>query len=198
MADCIVPRCSHPREVGAVFCAAHLRAPAGQRGGWLSAEKRRRQRANDPTMTTPLDASNIARRLWVGGKPPFDRDLPDFDVLVLCAQELQPERLAFHGTVIRCPLPDAALSPAELERAVAASRSLAERLIAHDRVLVTCAMGINRSALVTSLALGRCTRMSAQTIITLIRTRRHSECLSNQHFCDILHRFIGKGRAPSS
>jgi protein-tyrosine phosphatase len=177
-----------------VFCAVHLRAPAGQRGGWLSAEKRRRQRANDPTMT--LDASNIARRLWVGGKPPLDRALPDFDVLVLCAQEIQPELVSFQGTVIRCPLPDAALTPAELARAVTASRTVAERLVAQDRVLVTCAMGINRSALVTSLALGLCTRMSATTIISLIRARRHPECLSNQHFCEVLHRFIGKGRSP--
>ena len=25
-----------------------------------------------------LDASNVATRLWIGGRPPFDRDLPGF------------------------------------------------------------------------------------------------------------------------
>lgn len=172
-----------------MFCAVHLRAPAGQRGGWISAERRRRHRANDPIMT--LDASNIARRLWVGGKPPLDRDLPDFDVLVLCAEEIQPERPGFGRKVLRCPIPDSALSSSELRLALMTGRLVAKQLVAGRRVLVTCAMGLNRSALVASLALGLTTRMAPEEIIAVMRMRRHPDALSNPAFRQIIHRYVG-------
>jgi len=176
-----------------VFCEIHLKAPAVQRGGWISAERRRRLRANSPTQ--PLDASNITRRLWIGGKPPLDRDLPEFDVLVLCAKEIQPDEVAFARQLIRCPLPDATLNNQELARAFVTARKVGEALVAHKRVLITCAMGINRSALVASLGLGLVTRMSADGLVRLMRTRRHPGCLSNDHFRAILGRYVGQGRA---
>lgn len=141
-----------------------------------------------------LDASNIVRRLWVGGKPPTDRELPDFDVLVLCAQEIQPAQLGFRGLVLRCPLPDAALDNQELARVFVIAKRVGEQLVAGKSVLVTCAMGINRSALVASLALGLITRMSADELVRVMRSRRHTECLSNEHFRAILKRYVGAGR----
>ena len=136
-----------------------------------------------------LDASNITRRLWIGGKPPFDRDLPEFDVLVLCAQEIQP-RPKFHGLTIHCPLPDSALDHKELHIALLGGKRVAEELVAGKRVLVTCAMGINRSALVTALGMSRVFKMNATQIIERIRERRNPLCLSNAHFVKYLHRFI--------
>jgi len=141
-----------------------------------------------------MDCSNVATRLWVGAAPPMDRDLPTFDTLVLCAQEIQPERLAFHGLVIRAPLPDDALSNAELARALLASKAVADALVRRERVLVTCAQGLNRSAFVAALALGRLTRMSAREIIVHIRLRRHPNALFNPHFQEILRQLIGDGR----
>jgi protein-tyrosine phosphatase len=147
---------------------------------------------------TPLDASNIVRRLWIGGVPPFDRHLPEFDVLVLCARELQPESLAFRGTVIRCPIRDA--DPTELEHktVLAAGRAVAKALVGGHRVLVTCAAGRNRSGLVTGLALGLVTRMSATEIIALIRARRRPDCLTNPAFQRVLTQAVGAGRAPGT
>jgi protein-tyrosine phosphatase len=138
-----------------------------------------------------LDASNIVRRLWVGSQPPFDRDLPDFDVLVLCAQEIQPEQLAFANKVLRCPIPDSVLSGHELRLALMTARLVAKQLTAGKRVLVTCRAGQNRSAFVASLALGLVSRMTPIEIIELMRERRGVSTLGNPHFCILLHRFVG-------
>ncbi len=146
--------------------------------------------ANGPE---PLDASRIANRLYVGGKPPFDRDLPEIDVLVLCAEEIQPQRPAFHGRVIHCPLPDAALDQPALVRALTTGRAVADELVAGKRVLVTCAMGINRSALVACLALGLVTEMTPQQLVANVRAKRNPKCLSNEHFVKILGRYLRNG-----
>lgn len=186
-----MPRCGAVREVGAVFCALHLAAPSGTRGGWLSAERRRRGLGGGVTDDTPLDASNIVKRLWVGAQPPFDRDLPEFDSLVLCAQELQPPQLGFAKQVVRIPLPDSALSTDELRRALAGARHVAVALTNGSRVLVTCRAGLNRSAFVASLALGYVSRLPPQKIIDLVRKRRSESALSNSYFCEYITRFIG-------
>jgi protein-tyrosine phosphatase len=141
-----------------------------------------------------MDASNVATRLWVGAAPPFDRDLPTFDTMVLCAAELQPERVAFHGLLIRCPIPDDALNQVELTRVLLASMAVANSIARGDRVLVTCAQGLNRSALVAALALHRLTRMSSRELIVHMRLRRHPNALFNPHFQEILHRLVGNGR----
>lgn len=193
---CVAPTCPATASVGAVFCEPHLKAPPGQRGGWLSAHKRAAIRAN--SVDESIDASNIARRLWVGGKPPLDRHLPEFDMLVLCAKEIQPAVVAFRGTLLRCPISDADLEPAELRRVLVAGRNVADALAKRRTVLVTCAKGINRSALVASLALGLVTYYSADELVAIMRKRRNPDCLYNPAFRGILHRYIGPGRRPRS
>jgi protein-tyrosine phosphatase len=178
---CAAPGCTDAAQVGP-FCAQHAKAPSGQRGGWISAARRR-----------PYDATVISPRLWIGSKPPFASDLPGIDVLALCAVELQPDTLAFHGQVIRCPLPDSALDPVQARLAVQASAEVAAAVARGRRVLVTCHMGRNRSALVIALALHRLTTMSADRVIEHIRKQRPS-ALSNQHFVAIIKRVVGDGR----
>lgn len=173
----------------------HEAAPATKRGGWLSAEKRRRVRSANLTHAD-LDCSNVAKRLWVGAAPPFDRHLPEFDALVLCAQELQPQVVAFRGQLLRCPLPDGELTTAQTRMALEMGRTVANLLHDGKTVLVTCAQGINRSALVAGLGIGLVTYLSADQILLLMRTRRHSDCLFNKHFRMILRRYIGEGRRP--
>lgn len=144
-----------------------------------------------------LDASNITRRLWVGAKPPFDVDLPGFDVLVLCAQELQPSHVGFHGRVVRAPLPDAVLSSGELSAAIIAARAVARALVDGQRVLVTCQLGLNRSALVASLGLSMVTRLSPDEIVSLMRARRSPNALFNKHFVELIKRLAPQGSAAS-
>jgi len=166
-----------------------MKAPAAQRGGWLSAAGRLRRLA--ASRDTPLDASNIVKRLWIGGQPPFDRHLP-FDLLVLCAREIQPASIAFQGSAIRVPLPDSALDPDELRTALGGARATALALASGKRVLVTCAQGRNRSALVAGLAMGIVFRVSAEQIVSTIRAKRRSDCLTNPHFVGYLEQFVGR------
>jgi protein-tyrosine phosphatase len=169
-----------------------MRASPAQRGGWLSAEKRRRKLAASPHVS--MDASNIVPRLWVGSRPPLDRDLPEFDMLVLCAQEIQPARVGFAKQLLRCPIPDSALSSDELRRAVAASGHVAQALRGGKRVLVTCAAGLNRSAFVAALALGRVTHATPDELVAIMRKRRRPEALSNPHFVGYLNKLINRRR----
>lgn len=185
---CIVPGCKAEADA-AGFCPPHAAAPKTKRAGWKSAVARKKQ------TTSYSDVSSVAPRLWVGSRPPVELEIPGVDVLVLCAQEIQPPTLAFKGRIIRCPLPDAELTRDEVNRALIASRGAAEALVAKKRVLSTCAMGLNRSAFVAALALGRVTYLSADQLIALIRQRRHEQCLSNQHFCQLITKFIGSGRS---
>ena len=174
-----------PHGPGSVFCDVHALAPAGRRGGWISAQRKRT--AGNGVV---IDASNITRRLWIGGEPP-DCDLPDFDVLVLCAQEIQPRRpeLKFHGLTIHCPLPDAQLGTDKIRIALMGGHRVAQELVAGNRVLVTCAMGRNRSALVAGFGMAKIYRLSPGTIIETIRRRRHPDCLSNPHFVQLLGKY---------
>lgn len=188
--SCIAPRCRAARELGALFCAAHLAAPSGTRGGWISAWRRAQRLGGGER---PIDASVVAKRLWIGGVPPFDRDLPDFDVLVLCALEHQGAH-PFHGPVYRCPLPDGELSTGELAMALSIARAVGSDLARRRRVLVTCHTGLDRSALVAGLALCTVTRAPAPAIVAAIRSGRSPRALSNHHFVELIHRYAR--RAP--
>lgn len=184
---CLVPKCGKPQSVGP-FCAGHAIAPATRRAGWVSAARRR-----EATVSC-IDASNVAPRLWVGAAPPTASDIPNVQVLVLCAQEIQPATLAFRGTVLRAPMIDGAISRHELNTALGVSSMVAKALVNKQRCLVTCAMGRNRSAFVAALALARITRLSADDLVKLMRTRRDNRCLSNEHFVGYLQKFVGTGR----
>ena len=186
--SCIVPGCKVDADATG-FCPSHAAAPKTKRAGWKSAVARKKQ------TTSYADVSSVAPRLWVGSRPPVELEIPGVDVLVLCAQEIQPPTMKFRGKIIRCPLPAAELTRDEVNRALIASRAVAEALVAKKRVLSTCAMGLNRSAFVAALALGRVTYLSADDLISLIRLRRHEQCLSNQHFCQLITKFIGQGRS---
>lgn len=181
-----------------MFCGAHLVAPAAQRGGWLSAARRREQLGHKgrSSARVDLDASCIHKRLWIGALPPIERDLPTFDVLALCAQEFQPAQLRFTGRVLRIPIPDARLTDAELRRALHGGQLVGRELAAGRRVLVTCRAGLNRSALVAALALGVVTRAQGADVIEVIRARRSAQALSNPYFVEVINRFVGARRLP--
>lgn len=188
MPRCVAPGCKDAAGKVGPFCVVHAAAPAGKRGGWISAHRRQVTRGAGES----LDASSISRRLWVGAEPPFDRDLPQFQVLVLCSDAIQPPSsdIAFRGTVVRCPMPDAALSPDEVTRALDGGRAVGRALASGKTVLVTCFAGRNRSALVAGLGLGLVTRMTADQIVELIRARRNPGCLNNPFFVKLLKTYV--------
>lgn len=148
-------------------------------------------------LTDVYDASNVYPKLWVGAKPPVDRSYPSIDMIVLCAAEYQPQTFPhFTGPLVRVAIPDDHLSSDELRRALAGGTTVAKALAAGKRVLVTCAAGINRSALVASLGLLHVTKnapggraMTVDQVIALMKAKRHPDCLFNKHFQEVLRKY---------
>lgn len=192
---CIAPRergdpapCPEPREPGSLFCRRHEAAPAVQRGGWISAERRRRQMAGRQEVA---DISNVAQRLWLGAAPPPELDLPRIDVLVLCVPERPPQH-AFHGRLVWCAL-GPGLSIYDIRRALIAAHAAALALRAGGTVLVADRTGHGEAAMVAGLALGFVTRQTPAQIASAIRTRRSPQCLSPAQM-QILERYLGRRR----
>ena len=138
----------------------------------------------------PIDAHCVADKLWVGSYPQVPGTCGYFDVVVLCAVELQTADLpGCH--VVKAPLDDAKPTPKELQTAVSAARTVHEFRRRGKRVLVTCAQGVNRSAFVAAMAL-MLAGDSAHQAISRIREFRKPPIgmtpLSNTHFVAVLHR----------
>lgn len=109
------------------------------------------------------------------------------DVLVLCAEELQARtaKAPPGKLIVRLGYDDDFYRPIPAEAGQifhAHAKSLARHALAGRKVLVTCAMGLNRSGLMTALTLMHGYKMSAANAIKLIRGRRSPDCLSNPMF----------------
>jgi protein-tyrosine phosphatase len=143
-----------------------------------------------------LDANEIAPGLYQGSFPEDGTSLRGFQVLVLCAEELQPRSAEFPhvNEVIHAPLDDGKLDEEQVGVALRAAQRVAGHLRARRRVLVTCAMGRNRSGLVCALALLiLCPSMEGETAVKRIRSRRCG-ALVNPYFVDFLSRLPGARR----
>lgn len=142
----------------------------------------------------------VAPGLFVGSRPIPGPRL-DVDTIVLTAMEHQPTGDLFPGVeVLHVPLDDDPTRPmhaAEIEGAICMGQRVARRLRAGKRVLSTCAMGLNRSALVAGLAMSEAYGMGADEIIGRIRGARGAWSLSNPHFEKLL-RVVVDERARSA
>jgi protein-tyrosine phosphatase len=143
------------------------------------------------------EPSEILPGLFVGSKPAPGRHI-GVDVIVLAAEEYQPPANLFPGTeVIYAPLDDAPsrmMREDEIATATKAASRVARRLRAGRRVLVTCAMGLNRSALIAAIAMHEIYGMPADEIITRLRRARGSWALSNPNFERLLRVVIDERR----
>ena len=146
-----------------------------------------------PSLRIPnIDVSLVAPRLFVGARPPPAR-YRWINVVALCAKEYQPPSYAFPGlTVLRVPINDSAIHPltdVETALVISTARTVARYLAGGSRVLVTCRMGINRSALVAALAMQIAYEMEPAEAIGQIRRARSALCLSNPRFVQLVKRF---------
>jgi protein-tyrosine phosphatase len=133
-----------------------------------------------------FNADQVIPGLWQGSAPP-DADWRDrWDVVVLAAAEWQPEMHA-RRAVLRVPLDDARLSTTEAQLALRASKAVAEAVRRGESVLVTCHMGLNRSGLISALALRRL-GYSANDAIAAVRRARGDYALSNESFVSFIKR----------
>lgn len=150
----------------------------------------------DPTHD--LDASEIAHGLWQGSFPPTGFVVRDngFQVLVLCARELQPLGSLFLDVeVISAPnddFPNVPVTEPKLRVAVTAARRVATEVQQEKKVLVTCAAGMNRSGFVSALALHFLFGWSGDQCIKHVRQRRGNQNgftpLFNPKFVKLLRR----------
>lgn len=132
-----------------------------------------------------MSVSEIVPGLFVGSKPAPGRH-DGIDVIVLAAMEYQPPAELFPGVeVLYAPLDDApgrSMREDEIADATRAGMRVARRLRAGRRVLVTCAMGLNRSALIAAIAMHETYGMGADEIIARLRHARGMWSLSNPNF----------------
>lgn len=129
--------------------------------------------------------SKVAPYLYVGSFPPADR-YDGATAIVFCAQERQPSAHDYPGIrVIHAGIDDTAkraLTAAEITKVQGAAAFVASCMRLHQRVMVTCAMGMNRSGLVAALALRKVYDMSADEAIKAVRAARGPFALSNPQF----------------
>lgn len=132
--------------------------------------------------------------MYQGSVPPRGRVLRDlgFDVLVLCADEHQFAE-AYDGIeVVLAPTYDDE-DPRVLQRFLPvwerAAAVVSDRIERGQKVLVTCRAGLNRSGMVSAMALHRLTGWSGERCVEHVQTcREHALCNQTfaQHLIDTL------------
>lgn len=129
--------------------------------------------------------SPITSGLYVGGLSSvhyLPADIGPVNTLVICAQELcNSSRNNLYGfnEVLQFPLRDETAKPPPTHIIEEAASAVARRLHNGWTVLVMCAEGINRSAVVAAKAL---LQLGYEDPITLLRKQRHRSLLSNRTF----------------
>lgn len=131
-----------------------------------------------------LDHHMITDRIAQGGLGHNPRQVPalvelafsKFDVVVLCAVELQPKVHVPKGKrLMRFPIDDDDYRPLPPEVGLLAHQmgaQLARLARSGKRVLITCAQGVNRSGLITAMTLLYATNLPPKAIVDLIRKKR--------------------------
>lgn len=125
-----------------------------------------------------VEASEIVKNLWQGSFPRPGREVraSGFSLLVLCAHELQEPASSYPDVeVVHAPNYDddrRRLNRERLELAVMAARKVTKALQNGRKVLVTCAAGLNRSGLVTGLALHMYLGWEGADCVDMIRKKR--------------------------
>jgi len=139
-----------------------------------------------------IEAHQIHDNLWQGAYPPYGPVLASAGIklVVLCASEFQPPSRKFPGVKVwHAPNEDVPMPPTrqQLEVAIEAANQVVASVSRGEPALVTCWAGINRSSLVTGLALYRLTGMSGADIVNLIQFQRPGT-LTNDQFKECLER----------
>lgn len=144
------------------------------------------------SMLDLCDMDEIHPGLWLGALPVQGAHVAEaqFSLLVLCAREYQPAAELFPGVrVIHAPNLDTGDPPSrqQLKAAWYAAKVVTHALRANEKVLVTCWGGVNRSALVTGIALHQYLGISGLDACAMIRKGRPGT-LTNTEFVKCLAR----------
>ena len=136
------------------------------------------------------NVNNIWSGLWQGARPPHGTFLAErgFQTLVLAAKEIQDAHNYQDIVVIKAPGDDDD-RPHRLQAFLPvwhkAADVVAKRVADGQKVLVTCAQGLNRSGFITCVALHKLTGWDGGTCVDHIQHRRE-DALFNSTFVDWL------------
>lgn len=139
-----------------------------------------------------MSASRIASKLYQGSKPPHGGrlQLARIHTLVLCAVEHQPDEEFYPGVeLLRCGFVDEyePVGLSTLRMIDQTASTVAKRVRAGKRTLVTCAAGLNRSGLVTALVLTKVYGVSGADAVAWVK-RERAGALFNPVFVEILEK----------
>lgn len=140
-----------------------------------------------------LHADKVGRNLWVGAVPIYPEEVEkNFDAVVLAAEEFQKNIADLQRPSVRvilAPMDDHDPTAEEKVIALKAALQVYDLNKMGKRVLVTCAKGVNRSALIAALAMVLA-GSSADEAIARIRAHRKPASgatpLFNEHFCKLI------------
>jgi hypothetical protein len=131
--------------------------------------------------------------LWQGGANDVLQHGGRYAVIVLCADEFQPDREGFLGPedstlVLYAPNDDSikALTKAQAEIACRAAKRVSQEYRHGRKILVSCMQGRNRSGLVSALALHLVYGISGNDAKNIVRSKIPN-ALTNGSF----NRFLG-------
>lgn len=146
-----------------------------------------------------MSQNEVVPRLFLGAKPAPGQHT-GIDAIVFAALEYQPSAELFPGTeVLHIPLVDDSSRPLREDEIVAVLRAadhVARWLREGRRVLSTCAMGLNRSAVIAALAMCEVYGMTSNEIVYRIRRARGPFALSNPNFEQLLRVVCDLRRQP--
>jgi protein-tyrosine phosphatase len=101
-------------------------------------------------------------------------------LLVLAAEEIQPTRDKFPGVAVIYAPNDDTLKPTleQMRLAMNAARTVAKAVRRGAKTLVTCAMGWNRSGLISALALREITGCTGQKAVEIVQKARRNALIN--------------------
>lgn len=143
--------------------------------------------------------NRVHDNLWMGGIPPTGRSIGQyFDCLVLAAREYQASECYRGIQVTLAYLNDdgTPMTKDEAKDAVRTAGKVIKWLREGLRVLVTCHSGLNRSGLITAIALCKYNNLSPQMAVNAIRIARGHYALRNPYFLKFLQEYCGNRSRP--
>jgi hypothetical protein len=126
----------------------------------------------------PPDLTHIAANLWMGACPQVEAP-PQFDHIVALYVGRPPYRLFAYQTLTCAEMEDAFFMPPE--QMVYRMARIVNFLRTMGPTLVHCQAGLNRSGLITALALIE-SGLAPKHAIALLRDKRHAQVLCNPVF----------------
>jgi protein-tyrosine phosphatase len=140
-----------------------------------------------------MDSTKLVERVYIGSAPTGSHG---FNVIALCAEEYQPPAKVFApAKVLRIRLADnfRPLSAPRVREIKDKVSFLVEEWAEGSSLLITCAMGRNRSALISALVLSQVCNVSPAEAGKYVRKVRKDAygvaALENAYFREVLRRW---------